>query len=263
MTHEQKILNDELNDILNNFLSENNVNVLDSIIIDSEVVKGNPKAIVNQQWWVNVQKKYLSCKENIVNNIDNMYIDFSTLGNIPYQIHNLVNNDQIKSIEHILIVEFFYDNIKSDLSNEWLVLFNPTLNNIDLLDWKIQVAGEYFSDSVILSGILKSKKYFLITKKHNHYTPNLISKLNLQNNETVTNGVRLVNDSGKVIDTVLYNTNNTNHLPSDNNNIGINFAPNADSGHSLRRKNIEGIYQDNNLSAQDFEVNQLPNINLY
>ena len=240
------------------------------ILID-QMGKGNPKAIADFQWIEAVERLYYRRKQAIEDNLalENVDFDisFSTIGSLPYSIKEMLNLNFNNNgeIDHLLIVEFLYDVKGSDKGNEWLVLHNPTNTKISLLGWRIQTAGKSFSDKAILNGFVEPKQFFTIVGNNypNKEKHDFIADLEIQNGGTETDGIRILNNNGLVIDTVLYDMNNANTLFDDTNQIGTNFAPDVTGSSLKRKKDSKGKYIDTNFAAKDWEENVNPNIEIY
>jgi len=233
-------------------------------IMTEEIKKGNPKALLNNQWCRSLNGTLYKKLQQIKNG-ENFDYDFSNVGTLPYSAIEIMNlNEQNENINHIIIVEVFYDPEGKDDNREWLILYNPTDDDIDICGWEIQVAGSYFKPSVTIGdAIIKSKSHFIIGGSLIDSHVDLECGLSMQNGGTCTDGVRIVNSNGIVQDTVLYNLNNSNALADDAKTPAISFAPDVNSGQSLLRRTIEGRYVDSNESAKDFQVNETPDISKY
>ncbi|MFT4979377.1 MAG: hypothetical protein ACI8S6_005287 [Myxococcota bacterium] len=129
----------------------------------------------------------------------------------------------------------YYDASESDEGgSEWVELCNPTDETIDLSDWMLESAGSSFSESwTFPKGTTLAPGAYLAfgpgAGDKSEFSPNL------QNGGSPTDGVRLVQGDGTVIDTVLYDENNTNKLTDDLGSIKGPFAPDAPAGSSLIR----------------------------
>lgn len=159
----------------------------------------------------------------------------------------------------VLINEFVYDGVGSDTSfeNEWLELLNTTDADINLDGCRIEAAGTAFN-SVCLLGNYTIPAYGYLLLYEADVTPPpdcdpycvLVNfQPDLQNGGAESDGVRLVDSIGVVIDTVIYDAPNANNLPDDSGLPASSFAPVADENVSLARC-PDGV--DLNLSGQDF-----------
>lgn len=135
-----------------------------------------------------------------------------------------------------LINEIYYDapSGEDEGASEWIELCNPTSSVIDLSNWMIESAGSSFSESwTFPSGTTLAPGAYLVfgpgVGDASEFSPNL------QNGGSETDGIRLVNSSGATIDTVLYDSNNTNNLIDDLGSLLGPFAPDVSAGNSLAR----------------------------
>lgn len=153
----------------------------------------------------------------------------------------------------VVVNETFYDAVGSDTGNEWVELKNTGSEVVDISGWKIQSAGKSFGSSVPLpAGTIINPGGYLVVGGANVGAANYTTdKLSLQNGGEATDGVRLVNQSGEVIDVVLYDQPNTNGLADGTGSAGTSFAAAALAGNSLAR--IPDGADTNNNSA-DFVV---------
>jgi len=135
-----------------------------------------------------------------------------------------------------LINEVLYDpdNSVDDGANEWVELCNPTSKTIDLSGWMIESAGSSFGESWTFpeGTTIAPGEYYVFgpgAGDKDEFSPNL------QNGGSATDGVRLTNASGDPVDTVLYDTGNTNKLLDDLGSTKGPFAPDVSAGSSLAR----------------------------
>lgn len=149
----------------------------------------------------------------------------------------------------IVINEFLYDPIGSDTGYEWVELYNPSGNAVNLLDWTLLKAGTNFTECYVFPAYELLPGDFLLLGETHVEGAHLYASLALQNGGSATDGIRLQSSDGSYTDTVLYDEPNSNSLPDDKLDPGIWFAPDVDSGHSLARKH-DGIDSDN--SEQDW-----------
>ncbi|MBU1951461.1 lamin tail domain-containing protein [Patescibacteria group bacterium] len=139
---------------------------------------------------------------------------------------------------HLVINEVLYDPNGSDLGNEWIELYNPTSNIIDLANWAVESGGSSFGNILTFENVTIQPQSFFVIGEMNISEANLIvDELKFQNGGSATDGIRIVDQNGQVIDTLLYDEPNTNQLLDDSKNVGTNFAPDASSGSSLGRDN--------------------------
>jgi hypothetical protein len=158
----------------------------------------------------------------------------------------------------ILINEFLPNPVGADQGNEWIEIINISNEEIDLSDWEIQVAGISFKRAFKFpsSSKISPGEYILVCEQNvlhcNYYT----TLLAIQNGGKETDGIRLVNENLIVVDTVLYDTTNSNQLKNDFDLIEIdeNIIDMPPEGCSLARRN----FQDTNFSIKDFFITCSP-----
>ncbi|MFA6272077.1 MAG: lamin tail domain-containing protein [Patescibacteria group bacterium] len=152
--------------------------------------------------------------------------------------------------QHLVINEVLYDPIGSDLGNEWIEIFNPTDNIIDLNNWSIEMGGVTYSKVITFGDVIIQPQSFFVVGELNIVGADLIvDRLQFQNGGSETDGIRIINQNSEVIDTVLYDEPNPNQLTDDTGVAGINFAPDVSAGSSLGR-NSQSADSDN--CVQDF-----------
>lgn len=142
--------------------------------------------------------------------------------------------------QDILINEVLYDPNASggDDGFEWVELCNAGSSTVDLSGWSLEAAGSSWGAVTVggnatLTGTLAPGDYVLVgfgsTTNAGAFSPNL------QNGGSSTDGLRVLNGSGSVVDTVLYDTNNSNNLEDDSGSAGTSFAPDVGAGKSIAR----------------------------
>lgn len=156
---------------------------------------------------------------------------------------------------NIKINEIFYDPAGSDSGYEWIELYNPTDQAVDISGWRIEKAGTSFSTAVTIEFATVQPYSFYLIGEEFITDADYICVLGLQNGGSSTDGVRLISVDGLYTDTVLYDEPNTNQLPDDSGNPGTQFAPDVSGGHSLARIN-DGYDTDN--SATDCTDCEIP-----
>lgn len=136
----------------------------------------------------------------------------------------------------ILLNEVYYDAPSGvdEGASEWIELCNSSSTSVDISGWAIESAGASFSESwTFPSGTRIPPGGYLVfgpgAGDADEFSPNL------QNGGSATDGVRLVTGSGTVIDTLLYDSNNTNGLIDDNGSTAGPFAPDVSAGRTLAR----------------------------
>jgi hypothetical protein len=154
--------------------------------------------------------------------------------------------------QDILINEVVYDPAGSDDGFEWVELCNRGSAPIDLTGWTLEKAGTSFepvsiggSDSV--TSTLDPGAYLVLgygsLSDAGAFSPNL------PNGGSDTDGIRIKDAAGTVMDTLLFDSPNDNALPDDSGAAGTSFASDVTSDHSLARW---PDCTDTNDSAVDF-----------
>ena len=142
----------------------------------------------------------------------------------------------------ILINEFLPDPVGADKGWEWIELVNLSEEEGNLSNWEIQIAGvkynrafKFPTDSKILPG-----QYLLICEEFVENCHYYTTQLAIQNGGKETDGVRILNENLQVIDTVLYDTTNSNNLLNDFGDIekDENIVEMPPAGCSLSRKSF-------------------------
>ncbi len=155
---------------------------------------------------------------------------------------------------NIVINELYYDPIGSDSGFEWIELYNPTEESINLKGWKIEKAGSEFTLCYLFKdNIIIHSRDFLLIGEDKVSSADIITELSFQNGGSSTDGVRIVSPQGDYTDTILYDSPNENNLFDDTGTIGTDFAPDVSSGHSLARIQ-DGV--DTNSSSDWFDCEQ-------
>ncbi len=141
--------------------------------------------------------------------------------------------------------------------NDFIELYNPTEVDIDLSSWKVQYASKAGSfsdkDNTILSGVIKSKGYFLIQEAKGSTgdidlpTPDIAGNIAMSGTDCK---VRLVDNAGNVIDLVGIGTANESE--------GNKSAKGMSNTQSVQRKDNDGSSEgitngwDTNNNEADF-----------
>jgi phosphatidylserine/phosphatidylglycerophosphate/cardiolipin synthase-like enzyme len=160
--------------------------------------------------------------------------------------------------DHIVISEVFYDPAGSDSGLEWVELFNPTSNIIDLSDYSLGNGGNNYLYSVVqLTGTMAPSSCWVIGGPTSDITNHLpiFDQSNdfnpdFQNGATPADGIALFNvkaisitTSTIPIDAVIYGTANTNNLIDE---TGVANPPDvavAASGKSNERVDTTGTWR--------------------
>lgn len=164
----------------------------------------------------------------------------------------------------VLINEILPNPIGSDKGKEWIELYNPSNKLVDISNWEIQVAGTHFSTLFKLPQdtiILPYSFYCICGSQINNLCDYSHEKLSIQNGGSETDGVRIIDNQGNVIDTILYDYPNNNGLIDDFGIIAIDstLAPKVPEGYSLARKTSN----DTNNSHDDFIILSQPTLGFH
>jgi hypothetical protein len=154
----------------------------------------------------------------------------------------------------VLVNEVLYDPATgSDSENEWVELCNNGVDDIDVSGWQLETAGTSWSESWTFppGSTVPAGSHLLFGPGAggDEFSPNL------QNGGSATDGVRLVDNTGKIVDTLLYDENNTNALVDDQGSTAGPFASDPSAGYSLGR--IPDC-SDSNNNGLDFSESETP-----
>ncbi|MBI2356922.1 lamin tail domain-containing protein [Candidatus Dojkabacteria bacterium] len=168
-----------------------------------------------------------------------------------------VRENYVFASSSVVFNEIFYDPSGTDSGYEWIELYNPLSVELPIGGWKVQVAGSIFTDVATLPIIsIPTKGYLTICESKVVECDVYVSKLTIQNGGESSDGIQLLDSKGNVVDTVIYDSPNTNNLTKENGTVvGNNETASASgSGKSIGRKNM--IDTDN--SYNDFYIFDTP-----
>lgn len=149
----------------------------------------------------------------------------------------------------ILINEILYDPKGTNTGYEWIELKNIKSEAIDIGGWTIKIAGTAFTHKATLPPfIVEPGSIVLIGEPKVPSAHITLPSLAFQNGGAETDGVQILNSQGIVVDTLLYDSPNTNNLPDDISSPSSDTAPDVASGHTLSR--ISPV--DTDSSSADF-----------
>lgn len=139
------------------------------------------------------------------------------------------------ALSGLLVNEVYYDaDPEDDDGNEWIELCNNGTDTIDLAGYWIESGGSSFGACFdIGAGSLAPGEYVVIGGPSATH-PGAFSP-NLQNGGSETDGVRVVDPTGAVVDTVLYDSDNSKGLVDDQGLTTSAPAPDVSGGHSIGR----------------------------
>lgn len=140
------------------------------------------------------------------------------------------------SSETIVINEVMYDPEGSDSGQEWIELKNISSNSLELADWSVQTAGTSFATRLTIEDFqLEAGAVVLIGEEDVTNAEIHVADLGLQNGGSATDGVRVLDPQGNIVDTLLYDEPNDNLLPDESGDPATKFAKDVSSGNSLVR----------------------------
>ena len=153
----------------------------------------------------------------------------------------------------VLIDELYYDPDGTDTGFEYIILYNTTVVDIDLTDWEIQWGGTSFTYGTyaITGVVINAGASVIFGGDLMTPAPDVVYNFNFQNGGTQSDGVRIVDDLGAVIDTVIYDSPNDAGLAGDG---GFDPYPDAmcasdPSGKTLTR---DELHTDTDDCSLDF-----------
>lgn len=150
----------------------------------------------------------------------------------------------------VVLNEVFYDAVGDDGDQEWVELFSVASEPVDLSGWKVERGGTTFTVVFTFpAGTTLVPGQFLLLGEPGVAGATFVADLSFQNGGEASDGVRLVDAEGRVVDVVLYDSPNANGLPDESGAPGSSFAPDVQAGQSLARV-PDG--RDTNVSAADF-----------
>jgi beta-lactamase superfamily II metal-dependent hydrolase len=157
-----------------------------------------------------------------------------------------------------ILSEVFYDASSGDDGYEWVELFNPTTETIDLSGFSLGNGGSnYTSSTVQLSGSLAPGATFVVggpTSDGTNGGPTYDQTVNFspdfQNSGTDGDGVALfavaasaITSSTVPIDAVVYGSNNNNSLIDETGSANGPEVGDAPGGSSIERTDLDGTWQ--------------------
>lgn len=128
----------------------------------------------------------------------------------------------------VLINEVMYAVTGTDDGHEWIELCNSGGSAVDLTNFTIETAGSSWGPSYVFpSGSIGPGEHLLVGPKPATWIATFSPAL--QNGGSATDGVRLTDAGGHVIDTVLYDEPNENGILDDEDNAGTGPVAGDDS----------------------------------
>jgi len=155
-----------------------------------------------------------------------------------------------------VVISGVYPDAMDEFNSEWIELYNPTNESVDIGGWTIDTAT-YLSDATVLAGAtIPAHGFYLIadggfsTGKDNPAWPeaDLEDEIALRNDD----GWCRLNNSGSIVDTVGWGTATTNET--------LNAVKPAQN-ESIKRKSLSAGYapcQDTDNNSFDFSIKDTP-----
>lgn len=169
-------------------------------------------------------------------------------------LQTLSNNSFGGNTNTVIINEIFFDPIGADSGKEWIELYNYGESDVYADNWRIMVAGSWYTESSKFSGIIPAKSYYLICESSVEGCNVNVSKIAMQNGGGNTDALSINDKNNIPIDQVFYDSPNTNALIDFRGYVVTQTAVIGINGESLGR--INHIDTDN--SFNDFVVFKLP-----
>ncbi|MCB5249336.1 MAG: lamin tail domain-containing protein [Candidatus Cloacimonadales bacterium] len=158
-----------------------------------------------------------------------------------------------------VINEVCYDPEGADSGKEWIELYNPGNQTIDLSGSKIYSCGTSWTLQFEFPYFLLRPGYLVMIGGPGMNNAQFYANLSFQNGGSASDAIRFVNADSTYTDTVIYDTPNSNLITDDFATVAYSFAEDAPEGCSLARV-ADGW--DTNMCGDDFRVEQNPTPNL-
>ena len=157
-----------------------------------------------------------------------------------------------------VLSEVFYDATSGDDGLEWVELYNPTGESIDLASFSLGNGGASYTSSLVqLAGTIPAGGTFVVggpTSGSANYFPDLDQEIDFnpdfQNSGTVGDGVALfdvpasqVTSSTVPVDAVVYGPNNSSNLIDETGSANAPEVGDAPGGSSIERTDLAGSWQ--------------------
>ncbi|MBD3329204.1 hypothetical protein GF357_01795 [Candidatus Dojkabacteria bacterium] len=167
---------------------------------------------------------------------------------------------EIQAVESkALISEVMMNPGGADTGYEWIELYNNSDSQIDIKGLKVEVAGSSFEKKAEIEESLKigANSLLLICEQNVENCDYYVDKIGMQNGGSATDGVRILQTELGIIDTVLYDTPNSNKLQNDDGEIAVDancLEIPSSQNYSIARSS----WADTDNSKNDFEVFEIP-----
>lgn len=158
----------------------------------------------------------------------------------------------------VVINEVCYDPVGADSGKEWIELYNPTSDVIDLSGCKIYSCGTTWVKAFEFPYYLLRPGRFVVVGGAGVPNTQFTASFSFQNGGSASDAIRFVNADSTYTDTVIYDEPNSNLIPDDWGTVASSLAPDAPEGSSLARV-ADGW--DTNMCAVDFRIENNPTPN--
>ncbi len=158
----------------------------------------------------------------------------------------------------VVINEVCYDPPGPDSGKEWIELYNPSSDVIDLSGCKIYSCGTSWVKAFEFPYYLLRPGRFVVLGGSEVAQAQFTASFSLQNGGSASDAIRFVNADSTYTDTVIYDEPNSNLITDDWGTVASSLAPDAPEGSSLARV-VDGW--DTNMCAADFRVESNPTPN--
>ncbi|MCB5278099.1 MAG: lamin tail domain-containing protein [Candidatus Cloacimonetes bacterium] len=158
----------------------------------------------------------------------------------------------------VVINEVCYDPPGADAQQEWIELYNPSNQTIELTGCKIYSCGAEWSLGFVFPYYLLRPKHFVLVGGEGMTNAQFYTDFVFQNGGSASDAIRFVNADSTYTDTVIYDEPNSNLITDDYGTEAFSLAPDAPEGCSLARA-IDGL--DTNMCENDFIIEQNPTPN--
>ena len=185
---------------------------------------------------------------------DNSKADFfESTQPTPGKSNTLQKPQQGKGL--LVINEVLYNPEGSDAKKEWIEIFNPQSESVDLYGWKLYSAGKIFEQDYLFPEMEIAPKAYILVGGEDVPNVDVVVGFSLQNGGSATDGIKLANPDESYADFLFYDQPNSNNLRGEDGNNATSFAPNVEAGNSLARYPDKG---DSNDCQLDFFQSKKP-----
>ena len=152
--------------------------------------------------------------------------------------------------ENLLIVEV---QIAGDSSNnDYIKIYNPQNQEVDVSGYKLRKRSSTGSESSIKvfpnGSKISAKGFFIWANSQNDYYLKINADIWSSATLAKNNSVALLNLEGKIIDALTWGKSQNPFVK------GLPFPENPGPNQQLKRKKINGVYQNTNNNSQDFFI---------